>query len=115
MARRAAAHHNQEVKITEIYKYNLFARYPSFFIKVRRAPISYKDQPITTMGFVIEERDGEWVCETVIFNDNTIKNMVLIADDKSIKPAIISAVLNAYRESSGYDLGSESKEGAGNE
>ena len=67
------------------------------------------------MGFAIEERDGEWVCETVIFNDSTIRNMVLIADDKSIKPAIISAVLNVYRESSGYDLGSESKEGTCNE
>jgi hypothetical protein len=59
------------------------------------------------MGFVIEERDGEWVCETVIFNDSTIRNMMLIADDKSIKPAIISAVLNAYKESSGYDVNSE--------
>lgn len=99
----------------EIYKYNLFARYPSFFVKVRRAPISYKGQPMSTMGFVIEERDGEWICETGIFYNSTIKDMMLIADDESIKPAIISAVLNAYKESSGYDLGSESKEGANDE
>ena len=40
-------------------------------------------------------------------------DMVLIAkSEEIIEQAIISAVLNAYKESSGYDLGSESKEGA---
>lgn len=39
--------------------------------------------------------------------------MVLIAkSEEIIEQAIISVVLNAYKESSGYDLGSESKEGA---
>lgn len=97
----------------EIYK-NLFIDHHCFFVKLGRRPKSCKSEPSASIGFIVEQQDGKWTCGAGSYYDDTIKHdMVLITkSEEIIKQAIISAVLNAYRESSGYDLGSESKEGA---
>ena len=96
----------------EIYK-NLFMDHHCFFVKLGRR----KSEQSASIGFIVEQRDGKWTCGAGSYYDDTIKHdMVLIAkSEEIIKQAIISAVLNAYKESSGYDLGSESKEGTCNE
>lgn len=100
----------------EIYK-NLFIDHHCFFVKLGRRPKPCKSEPSASIGFIVEQRDGKWTCGAGSYYDDTIKHdMVLIAkSEEIIKQAIISAVLNAYKESSGYDLGSESKEGTCNE
>ena len=97
----------------EIYK-NLFIDHHCFFVKLGRRPKPCKSEPSASIGFIVEQQDGEWTCETGSYYNDTIKHdMILITKSEGIiEQAIISAVLNAYRESSGYDLGSESKEGA---
>lgn len=100
----------------EIYK-NLFIDHHCFFVKLGRRPKPCKNEPSASIGFIVEQQDDKWTCGAGSYYDDTIKHdMVLITkSEKIIEQAIISAVLNAYRESSGYDLGSESKEGACNE
>lgn len=101
----------------EIYK-NLFVGHPCFFVKTRRRPKSCKNEPSASIGFIVELQDGKWTCETGSYYNDTIKHdMVLIAkNEEIIEQAIIIAVLNAYKESTGYDLADlENKEGVGNE
>lgn len=100
----------------EIYK-NLFIDHHCFFVKLGRRPKSCKSEPSASIGFIVEQQDGKWTCGAGSYYNDTIKHdMVLIAkNDEIIERAIISAVLNVYRKSFEYDLGSESKEGAGNE
>lgn len=100
----------------EIYK-NLFIDHHCFFVKLGSRPKPCKSEPSASIGFIVEQRDGKWTCGAGSYYDDTIKHdMVLIAkSEEIIKQSIISAVLNAYKESSGYDLGSESKEGTCNE
>lgn len=97
----------------EIYK-NLFIDHHCFFVKLGRRHKPCKSEPSASIGFIVEQQDGKWACGAGRYYDDTIKHdMVLITkSEEIIKQAIISAVINAYRESSGYDLGSESKEGA---
>lgn len=92
----------------EIYK-NLFIDHHCFFVKLGRRPKSCKNEPSASIGFIVELQDGKWTCETGGYYNDTIKHdMILIAKSEGIiEQAIISAVLNAYKESSGYDVDSE--------
>lgn len=92
----------------EIYK-NLFIDHHCFFVKLGRRPKPCKNEPSASIGFIVELQDGEWTCETGSYYNDTIKHdMILITKSEGIiKQAIISAVLNAYKESSGYDVDSE--------
>lgn len=92
----------------EIYK-NLFIDHHCFFVKLGRRPKSCKNEPSASIGFIVELQDGKWTCETGSYYNDTIKHdMILITKSEGIiEQAIISAVLSAYKESSGYDVDSE--------